>query len=979
MSGSERTWRYWATGLLALVLLAVSAPGQAREVVVGLYENDPKIFRDASGQPAGIFVDLIKEIAADEGWELTWTDCAWADCLSRTAAGEIDLMPDVALTESRRQRLDFHERPALHSWSQMYRRPGSPIESLLDLEGRTVAVLDGSVQQAALEVLLEEMGIDHELLLVSEMPETMVAVTDGRADVAAVNHLFGGRYHQEYGLSRTPIIFQPSRLFIATGNGRNVALLDAIDAHLARWRADDGSVYYDVLERWLGDRSRFQLPAWVTWAAGGAGVALLFVSLLALWLRHLVRLRGRRLDEAGRALKTAYHVIDASPVVLFRWRLEPGWPVEYVSENVRRWGYDAAQLVRERTPVAELIHPDDRLRLEARLAERLESPDESRREQFRLRKSDGTFFWVETVSRLLRDASGRPGFMEGVVADVTERRESERRQREAAAVIDNTLEGMIVTDMDGRIVMVNPAFGSLTGYDESDVLGRPVSMLDAEPGANPWADIHQDLKDRGHWQGELSSRRRDGEIFPEVRSINRVAGLAGEADHIVHLFTDMSRIKATEARLDFLAQHDALTGLPNRSLLLSQLNQRIRGDSKRRIGLLLVDLDRFRDVNDSYGHHVGDELLRQVSSRLDALLGDACLARLGGDEFAVLIDDVESEMELARLAEQLIDALNEPWQLEGHAEIRLGASVGITIHPDFGRLPEVLLQQADAAVYRAKTEGRGGFRFFDESLTASARQRIEMESRLRRAIVNDELELHYQPQVDSRDGRIIGGEALVRWRDRERGLISPGEFIPVAEQTGMIGAVGDWVLREACRQGRAWLDAGIRPGRLAVNLSAQQLRDVELIERIVAILEETGFPAEWLELELTESALMRQQDEVVERLRELKRLGVHLAIDDFGTGYSSLAYLQRFPVDVLKIDKRFVDNLADNADDREIATAILAMGHALGLSVLAEGVETREQLDFLQNRQCDAWQGYLCSRPVPADAFAVLLRENDGV
>jgi len=583
---------------------------------------------------------------------------------------------------------------------------------------------------------------------------------------------------------------------------------------------------------------------------------------------------------------------------------------------------------------------------------------------------------VETVSRLLRDDAGRISHVEGVIADVTERRESERRQREAAAVIDNTLEGMIVTDADEHIVMVNPAFGVLTSYEESEVLGRPVTMLDAEPGANPWADIRRDLDDHGHWQGELSSRRRNGEIFPEVRSINRVAGLAGEADHIVHLFTDMSRVKATEARLDFLAQHDALTGLPNRSLLLSQLDQHIRADPERRIGLLLIDLDRFRDVNDSFGHNVGDELLRQVASRLQSLLVDACLARLGGDEFAVLIDDFDSEMELARLAESLINALSEPWDLEGHAEVRLGASVGITIHPDFGPSPEMLLQQADAAVYRAKTDGRGGFRFFDESLTASARKRIEMESRLRRAIVNGELELHYQPQIDSRDGRIIGGEAFVRWRDRERGLISPGEFIPVAEQTGMIGAVGDWVLREACRQGRAWLDAGVRPGRLAVNLSAQQLRDVELTGRIKAVLEETGFPAEWLELELTESALMRQQDEVVERLRELKRLGVHLAIDDFGTGYSSLAYLQRFPVDVLKIDKRFVDDLADNADDREIATAILAMGHALGLSVLAEGVETREQLDFLQNRQCDAWQGYLCSRPVPADAFVALLKKH---
>jgi len=404
MRGKEgtRRWRHGLTGLVALVLLAVSAPGQAREVVVGLYDNDPKIFRDALGQPAGIFVDLIEEIAADEGWDLVWSDCEWATCLARTASGEIDLMPDVALTESRRRRLDFHERPALHSWSQMYRRPGVPIESLLDLEGRTVAVLEGSVQQASLEVLLEEMGIDHDLLLLSEMPETLVAVADGRADVAAVNHLFGGRYQQAYGLSRTPIIFHPSRLFIATGKGHNPALLAAIDRHLAGWRADGDSVYYDILERWLHDRSGFHIHAWMVWAVGGVAVALFLVSVLALWLRYLVRQRGRRLEEAGRALKTAYHVIDASPVVLFRWRLAPGWPVEYVSDNVRRWGYDADRLVRERTPVAELIHPDDLPALQACLAERLESPDGSRREQFRLRKPDGTFFWFFALPRETR-------------------------------------------------------------------------------------------------------------------------------------------------------------------------------------------------------------------------------------------------------------------------------------------------------------------------------------------------------------------------------------------------------------------------------------------------------------------------------------------------------------------------------------------------------------------------------------------------
>ncbi len=960
---------------LLSVLMLFTAAGQAREVTVGLYENDPKIFRDAEGHPSGIFVALIERIAAEEDWHLSFRECAWADCLEQTARGEIDLMPDVAISDRREARLDFHTLPALHSWSQVYRRPSLEVESIFDLAGTRIALLEGSIQQTRIAALLDEFGIAYEPFLAEDFHAAFEAVSAGEADVALVNHLFGSRYHADYGLKRTPVVMEPARLFFATGAGRNAELLVAIDRHLAHWQGDGGSVYFDILEQWLGERPRVLVPGWVGWLVAIGGWLLLVALVVALRLRRISVIRGRRLAETRRALETAYEVIEASPVVLFRWRLAPGWPVEFVSGNVARWGYTPDEFLRGARHFADIVHPQDLDRVNAEVEERLGAGATAYRQEYRILHADGSPRWVADLTHVFRDDNGDVDRIEGVVTDITEQREGERRQREAAAVLENTLEGVIITDADECIVMVNRAFQSLTGYTVDEVLGRPVTLLDADPATSPWPAIRAELAASGHWQGELSSRRKNGEVFPELRAISRVVGPAGEDDHVVHLFTDMSRLRATEARLDFLARHDALTDLPNRALLLSHLRDRVASVEVAALGLLLIDLDRFRDVNDSYGHHVGDVLLRQAAQRLESLLEGRFLARLGGDEFAVLAENA-GRNDLAGLAETIIAELSRPWRLDNGAEVRLGASIGITSYPDFGSSPEALLQQGDAAVYRAKAEGRGGFRFFDDSLTASARQRIEMETRLRRAVEAGGLELHYQPQIDIASGRIIGAEALVRWRDGDRGLVPPDAFIPVAEQTGMIATLGEWVLREACRQGREWRDAGLPVPRLAVNLSARQLHDESLVDRVRAVLDETGYPPDQLELELTESALMHQQERSVRLLRALRRLGLHLAIDDFGTGYSSLAYLRQFPIDVLKIDKRFVDDLADNNDDREIAGAILAMGHALRLSVIAEGVETEAQLAFLRANGCDSYQGYLFSPPLPPAAFARLLAEQ---
>jgi diguanylate cyclase (GGDEF)-like protein len=464
-------------------------------------------------------------------------------------------------------------------------------------------------------------------------------------------------------------------------------------------------------------------------------------------------------------------------------------------------------------------------------------------------------------------------------------------------------------------------------------------------------------------------------------NISEVRDDAGRVIQYVGAFSDLSQIKESESRLDFLVHHDPLTELPNRLLLVSRLDHAIDVAARegQLVALLLLDLDRFKDVNDSFGHPAGDVLLRQTARRLGGCLVAAdTLARLGGDEFAILLEAIVDPQDAARVAERLIEVLGETTRLPDGTEVRIGASIGISVYAGQDEDAGEMLRQADAALYRAKAGGRGRFDFYTEDLTLSARQRVETERRLRDALAEGHLVAHYQPQVEIATGRVIGVEALLRWRDPERGLIPPGEFIPLAEETGLIGALGEWVLHEACRQGVRWMQAGIAPLVVAVNLSAHQLRQGDIVESVARVLRQTGFPADRLELELTESALMEGAGDTAGVLDRLRAQGIHMAVDDFGTGYSSFAYLRGFRLDVLKIDKGFIDEIDQQQDARTIVDAIIAMGHALGLKVLAEGVETQAQLDILRDQGCDLFQGYLKSRPLDADSVTALLLTDAG-
>jgi len=487
-----------------------------------------------------------------------------------------------------------------------------------------------------------------------------------------------------------------------------------------------------------------------------------------------------------------------------------------------------------------------------------------------------------------------------------------------------------------------------------------------------WASIKQ----TGHWQGEIWNRRKNGEIYPQWTTLSAVRNDQGEVTNYVGVFTDISQLKQTEARLERLAHYDPLTALPNRLLFQSRMEHAL--DSAQRQGeqvaLLLIDLDRFKDVNDSLGHPAGDELLQKVVERVRKRLRDEdTLARLGGDEFVVLLERLAQSPDAGRVAQEIIDTLAPPFLLDSGAEVFISASIGISLFPSHGATARELTQHADAALYLAKGQGRHTYRFYTEALTRATQDRLSLESRLRRALERDELQVYYQPQLDIASGRLVGAEALVRWFDPDVGMIMPDRFIYIAEESGMIVPLGDYVLRSACLQAKTWTDAGFPALRLAVNLSPRQFAHPDLVGQILGVLEETGFDPNYLELELTESALMAEPEEAAVLLSQLKRMGVRLAIDDFGTGYSSLSYLRRFPLHTLKIDKSFVRDIPHHQDDMEIATAIIQLGHILGFTVLAEGVETEAQLAFLRERGCDLYQGYLFSKPVPAAEFERLL------
>ena len=550
----------------------------------------------------------------------------------------------------------------------------------------------------------------------------------------------------------------------------------------------------------------------------------------------------------------------------------------------------------------------------------------------------------------------------------------------AATVFANSIEAIMVTDAARRIISINQAFCDITGYSEAEALGQTPALVKSDRHQQSFYDLMwQELERNGRWQGEVWNRRKTGQIYPASLSIACVHDNNGAISNYIGIFSDISQIKESEQQLYYLQCHDPLSDLPNRRMFSEMLTQAIHVAQKNHtcLALLCLDLDHFKDINDSYGFLAGDSILQQMGQRLyNNVSHNDKIARLGADEFIVLLEGVNNQEEVALVAEQLLEMMEEPFELETGERIQINTSIGVALYPEHGETSLELLQKVDSALYLSKQRGRNRFSFYNEKTTAKAVARLELGNHLRHALENGELRIQYQPQVNIQNGKIIGAEALMRWENPKLGMVPPDRFIPLAEQLGCIIQMGEWIIRSVCKQGKAWLDSGMPPITLAVNLSAVQFYQDGIVDVVQRILQQTQFPPELLELEVTESLLMHKERETIARLQELHELGVRLAMDDFGTGYSSLSYLKFFPLDVLKIDKSFVDDLPHDPADRKMVAAISQMGRGLGLTLLAEGVENQEQLDYLRSIGCTMYQGYFCSKPLSEDEFIALLTLN---
>ena len=562
-------------------------------------------------------------------------------------------------------------------------------------------------------------------------------------------------------------------------------------------------------------------------------------------------------------------------------------------------------------------------------------------------------------------------------------KENRERLRQAAAVFDCTREGVLVTDTQGLIVHVNRAFMEITGYQRDDVMGqRPSLFKSGRHSAHFYQQMFQALESTGEWSGEIWNRRKSGEVYPQWQTIRVIHDDQGKVSHYVAVFSDISAMKNSEHELAHLAHHDPLTDLPNRLLFTDRAEQALASAQvhKRGCALLLMDLDHFKIINDSLGHNVGDQLLKLVAERLSGLFGPGVtLARLGGDEFAVLAESCPQVVQAAALAQRMLNAMKDPFIFDGN-QLFISASIGISLFPSDALSAEQLLRNADSALFKAKSAGREGYALYTEELTAHAQHRVEIAGELRRALDQHELRVYYQPVHDLHDSRLVGVEALVRWQHPERGLVPPGEFIPIAERTGLIAEIDAWVMDQACRQMCQWLADGAPLSFIAINVSSRLFARRELYEQVAQVLHTTGLDPAFLELEVTESAVMDDPEVALEQLHRLRELGLRLAIDDFGTGYSSLLRLKRLPVQKLKIDQGFVAGLPWDEDDAAIVRVVIALAKSMGMQVHAEGIEQVEQARFLLDQECDMGQGYWFGRPMPADEIdwtrAPLIRQD---
>ena len=854
----QPTWWVRVPVIMLVLLLGSAALAQTAQTPspvvlrVGVYENEPKIYVDAEGQPAGILWQLIEQIASSEGWQLIPVSCEWNECLTQLEAGQIDLMPDVASSERRTRRFDFHNEPALFSWSQIYVRPGVHVLSLLDLKGLRVAILEGSIQQDYLQELLPAFDVTAQWVMFNDLGQAFDAMARGDADAVVSNHYYGESRSVEMQLTRTPVIFLPVQIYYATAPGMHEQVLSTIDEYLIEWKENPESPYFAALS--LGQETPGRtMPSWLLWSLVAMSLALLVALAFSFLLRLKVNEKTDRLVISENRLQTILNSLEA---------------YVYIKDYSLRYQYVNRKVCEMFGLPAEKI----------------------------IGKTDADFFSEEDYDRVY------------------------------------------ATDM--RVLRTGER-----------IVGEDVNVRGP------------DQKDHTFISVKIPLRNPDGSIY----------ALCG-------ISTDITEHVQVRNQLHQLAFFDPLTGLPNRSLMLDRLRHAIASREKTGYegALLLVDLDNFKTVNDTLGHDSGDLLLVQVAKRIEsAILTSDSAGRLSADEFLLLVEDVaisadDALVRVRDIAEFLREQLSRPFDVRG-TEIVSTVSIGVAMFSDAEGNADELLKAADLALAAAKSGGRNMVRFFNAGMQVEVTRRTSIENALRKAIDANMLHLHLQPQVTA-DGNIVSLEALLRMTDSILGDVSPADFIPVAETSGLIVPLGEQVVESACMLLSKWQhDQNMKKLCLAVNVSPKQFHHPGFTEHVFACLQRYQVPGSLLVLEVTESLLIEDVETTGKKMELLGKQGVRFALDDFGTGYASLSYLKRLPLEQIKIDKSFVRDLLSDADDEAIVSMIIALGHSLDIRVIAEGVETFEQVRRLQQMGCNHFQGYYFGRPRPADDWPAIL------
>ena len=838
---------YFIALLLLLSPTAVIAQSDPQLLRVGVYHNPPKLLLSDEGQPSGILGELLQHIAEQENWRLEVTPCNWDQCLELLDSGQIDIMPDVAYSESRSQRFNFHKTPALLSWSQLYHGGRTPLVSLLDLKDKRIAVLSGSIQQEYLHNMVRNFDLSVNWYPVDTMAKGFSAVLNGRADAVAANHFYGNVQAYEQGLYASPIMFQPAKLYYATADFRHGGTLQIIDDYLNHWQGDDESVYHQIIRKWSLPEQTALLPGWVQWSVFALAIALVIALSLNLLLRRQVDEKTRYLKASEKRLNTILNSVEAFIYI-------KGSDLTYQYANRKTCellGVTGEELVG---------------------------------------KSDRDFFDEHTAQNIERN--------DRLVVD-----EGKRLSEEEINVLSKTGEKRVFLSV--KIPL------------------------------------------------------RDGN--------NSNYALCG-------ISTDITEHQKIQDELHHLAFYDSLTGLANRRQLLEHMKHALASGEKTGFegAVLMIDLDGFKVFNDTVGHEQGDRLLQKVSQRISSSLRSTDTAgRLGADDFMVILEDLSPDYEQAIIdardfAMNLLRDLAQPYQLDTLTHVT-SATIGITMFSDTKTNVEGLLKSADLALADAKASGRGTMRFFNPRMQQRISRRIHIESALREALESDQLELHLQPQV-TQQGAVIGMEALLRWYDADLGQMSPGEFIPIAESSGLIIPLGEWVLQRACSLLAQWQNIPhMKDLTLAVNISPKQFRHPKFVPHILHCIRQASILPEKLELEVTESMLIDDMAGTISRMNQLRERGIRFALDDFGTGYASLSHLKLLPLYQLKIDQSFVNEITTEKNDEAIVQTIIALGGSLGLEVLAEGVETEAQMEKLKALGVNHFQGYYFGYPQPSD------------